>query len=1002
MNEELYHRWLDLTRGSSVSELLDGTGIVDLVDPDRFYLSPELIQKLFPSELYSSASPDIRWSDIIHPEDLSRALDFFKSKEDTIELRIIQKGQERSYLIRRRTVGELGLLAFIDITSTSGTAQKLEQRVEHLRQLLVGTGDLVFVVDLDYRFIQYYHSPDDSDLLVSPELFMGRSIHDIGFQEPALGSITDALNTVVKTGIRSSAEYYLDLPGGRQWFNMVAALHRTPDEQKHIICTVRNVTERVQAEMQVKDSSEKFELFFKNSLAGFFFMTLDEPVVWSDDIDKESVLDYVFAHQRVTKVNQAMLDQYGASEESFLGLTPADFFNHDPLHGRQIWREFFDSGRALLQTDERRMDGTSFSVEGDYICMYDGQGRIVGHFGVQRDVTARKKAERELEEAREKAEIAVKSKGRFLAYMSHELRTPLNGVIGYSDLLSRLQLNNPARQYAELVHQSAGILLSVVNNVLDFSRLDSGSMELVYADADPAIMARQSIDAVLFQAHQKGLELLIELDPNLPSLLKMDIVHLRQVLVNLLGNAVKFCPAGEVELKLQYIEEASKLRFAVRDTGPGIDPALRDDIFKAFSRSSEISPENSTGLGLTIASQLVELMGGEIEVLDQRMQGTTFLFEIPVEVLDSTPNRYRSLKGFNRALIADSSPAAIKSVRRILEAQGLETVSVRNLEDLQSRIQASNFDLILVDELFYGAGLISFLTTYASEATVIFTCRLSDNMPLIPESISGVHTRKISRPLDVASLERLFQQKTDSLQPQELSLESPEQVRLLIAEDNLVNLNLTRHMLQSLLPGAEIIEARDGEEALRKTREKKPHLIFLDLQMPRMDGLETARQIRRWKDLVDIPIIALTAATLDNERDRCMQAGMNDFLAKPLMRKDFLEVIERWIESDRRGVLHARIAEKTGLSSSVIKEIVSAAGPSLEGDLEKLLNCIDRAEARAAHQLIHHMRGTALSLQMQEFSEDLQKLDAMIQKGESTDSFLERIRNWVVEVRNSQ
>jgi len=993
VNEDMHALWVRLMENQPLSGLQDGTAILQKSDPERFFIEERLRNSLGRGRQSSTdPSTDLSWAELIHSDDLARAMEFFQNPAGRIQLRMIGwGGQIRHYIVRGNLHDELVLLAFFDATDFVHTSQELAQKEQYMHQLLVESGDLLFVVDQNLQIIQYYHAPDDSDLFISPEQYMGRSIFELGFPEEPLRIISSAVQRTADTGKRSFADYHLDLPTGRQWFNMVTARHTCPRDGIQIICTVRNVTERIQAEMQIKESNQRFELFFRNSLAGFFFMMLDEPVTWNDTIDKESTLDYVFSHQRITKVNKAMLDQYGAGEESLLGLTPADFFRHDELHGKQVWRELFDNGQAILQTDERRMDGTPFWVEGDYICMYDDEGRIVGHFGVQRDITERKRAERELEEAREKAEIAVQAKGRFLAHMSHELRTPLNGIIGFSELLADSDLGSPARQYAEFAHESAKLLLSVVNNVLDFSRLDAGKMQLMPVEADPWDLARQALDTVVYQAHQKGLELHLNLDPMLPSLLYVDATRLKQVLVNLLGNSVKFSSSGDVELKLDFDSSNQTIHFSVRDNGPGIAPDIRDHIFQAF-RGTEYSADSSTGLGLTIASQIVELMGGELQLMDEKMKGSTFFFSIPVHVLDSEPRKFNWASGIEKVLIAEGSSTGIQAMSRVLQSQRFDLMTVRNLEELGSRLATNPFDLIIIDEQFYGAGLKTFLQQSASsDATVIFTCRLTDNMPFIPDSISGLKIRKITRPLDPVSLERLFRETSSK----EVQKRPFKQHRILVAEDNQVNLSLTRHMLESMLPGIQIIEARNGEEALKQTMEKKPDLVFLDIHMPGMSGIEAARQIRRWNQ--NVPIIAVTAATLDRERERCLEAGMNDFLSKPLLRKDFLDILNRWLSLDRSESIVDQISAKTGLDYAVVREILREAIVSLEKDLSMMEESRNAKDPSRMQKVLHHMKGTALSMQFASFAQFLENLikdsGDMAQIGE--------IANWIRRIKDS-
>ena len=958
--------------GNRVSSALhDATGIVLRENPEEFYLDEGLMSKLGKGNSIANRTETLTWEDIIDSRDIESAKTFFQNPQGTLRVRLLGwGGQLHHFQLRGMVQDDIVILGFFDTTAFVHTTQELAQKEEYLKQLLVNSGDLLFVVDAQLHIVQYYHSPDDSDLYVSPEAFLGRSLFELGFPEPAQGIITGALQRTADTGKRSLADYHLDMPTGRQWYSMIATRHICPGDGIQIICTVRNVTERVQAEAKVKESNKKFELFFRNSMAGFFFMMLDEPVLWDDTVDKNSVLEYVFSHQRITKVNQAMLEQYGASEDQLIGLTPDDFFRHDGLHGRQVWRDLFDNGRAILQTDERRMDGKQFWVEGEYICMYDDAGRIIGHFGVQRDITKRRLAELALEEAREKAQVAVQAKGRFLAHMSHELRTPLNGIIGFSELLANSDLANPMRQYAEFTHQSAKLLLGVVNNVLDFSRLDAGKMTLVETECDPWLVARESLDAVVYQAHQKGLELHLDLDPSVPSLVRLDATRLRQVLVNLLGNSVKFASSGDVELKLDFDQSQNLIHFSVRDNGPGVAADLKDHIFQAFS-STGYSSESSTGLGLTIASQLVDLMGGNLQLRDEKLQGSTFFFSIPVAIVDARPHHYEWSRQFERALILESTSTGARVLGRMLQGLALESQTVRTLDEFREKLFEQHYDLILVDEKFYGTGQMSFLQQSShQDSFIVVTCRLTDNMPFVPDVYSGIPIRKMTRPADPISMDRLLKERKGPGSAHRSGKSG--HYKILVAEDNPVNLSLAKQLLQNILPASRILEARNGEEAIKKVTEENPDLAFMDIHMPGLDGLETTKQIRRWNRT--LPIVAITAATLDDEDQKCLEAGMNDFVSKPLLQKDLMETLDRWLPVRDVESAIDRLQKGTGLDTEVIQELVSEGIASLKADLLKLDSCLKNEDQEGVRKWLHHMRGTALSLQLNSLAAYMQEL----------------------------
>ncbi|MCB1138213.1 MAG: response regulator [Leptospiraceae bacterium] len=981
--------------------LVDGLIILDPGNPDDFWMSASFWRTLGRSESQERTASG--WDSLILSEDLPGALNFFRNPAGAFFLRFLKWSGEIVHARLRGSLLEDGsgraMFSIVDVTEQMRSGQELQNQQNYLAQILRHTGDLFFVLDENYRFIHYFHAPEDRNQLVSPELYMGRSIFEIGFPEHSLDLIAGALEKSRQTGSRSHAEYSLDLGSGTRWFNLAVSRSRGRKETEYI-CVVTDITQKVNMLNRLRENAQRFQLFFKNSMAGFFFMMLDEPVVWNAQTNKEAALDYVFSHQRITEVNQAMLDQYGATEEAFLGLTPADFFAHDLLHGRQIWREFFDTGRALLVTDERRMDGSQMWIEGDYICMYDDMGRIVGHFGVQRDITARKLAEEKLEEAREASAMANRTRAEFLAHISHELRTPLNGIIGFSDLLSRASLSGPARQYAELNNQSARILMELVNNVLDYSRLDAGRMELRIEEAELSTIARQAADAVLYEADQKGLELLIDLVPGLPSRVMADSARLKQILINLLGNAVKFTGRGEIELRMECLERG-KIRFAVRDSGPGIQEEDRGRIFEAFSRGSGGALQGGSGLGLAIASQLVELMGGKLSLLDDH-RGALFFFDLDLEVAEEEQQVPFDSK-FQKALVLHGNRRAALHISGILRSLGLRSQEALSLEELHSRITHQSYDLILLDEDLYTPLLADFLSEATSmPAQILALTRMHESGPSLPDRVAEIPLLPIRRALDAQLLADVLQRKRSEAAGAggsgAVSLPGGRPFTVLVAEDNPINMTLNRHLLTSLAPHAEVLEAQNGAEALKLFSEGRPDIVFLDLNMPVLDGFQVARQIRKWNTGRNTPIIALTAATMEEEREKTLAAGMNDFIAKPLERKALAGALRHWLADasktpeDPFMIARQRLAEFTDLPAGEIASLLSRAHDSLLSDHRTLMNYVDLQDADKIADLLHTMKGTAKAIYRQDLVNVIVDLETLSRTGTLNRQHLEPLR----------
>jgi PAS domain S-box-containing protein len=390
---------------------------------------------------------------------------------------------------------------------------------------------------------------------------------------------------------------------------------------------------------KLRQSEEELTLFFSQSLSGFFFMMLDEPIVWDESADQSALLDYIMTHQRMTRVNAAMLEQYGASEADFIGLTAADLFAHDLDHGRAIWRGLLDQGRWHVQTREQRLDGTPMIIEGDYICLYDNQGRFTGHFGVQTDITERKHAEAELIAAKRAAEAANIAKSRFLATMSHEIRTPMNAILG----MTQLMLSNPpsaaqAQDYARTILHSGQMLLRLLNDILDFSTLEAGQLSLVMGRVAPAAILGETEALFGRTAQDQGLQFSTHWTGHPEARYEGDPQRLQQMLNNLVNNALKFTQQGTVRIEAGVVESQGTtdlLEFAVSDTGMGLTPEQQVRLFQPFTQVDDSATRRfgGTGLGLSIVRSLAEAMNGAVGVDSTLGEGSRFWFRVALERL---------------------------------------------------------------------------------------------------------------------------------------------------------------------------------------------------------------------------------------------------------------------------------------------------------------------------------------------------------------------------------
>jgi two-component system, sensor histidine kinase and response regulator len=514
---------------------------------------------------------------------------------------------------------------------------------------------------------------------------------------------------------------------------------------------------------------------------------------------------------------------------------------------------------------------------------------------------------RELEEARKKAEEAARMKAEFLANMSHEIRTPMNGVIGLTALALDTALPAEAREYMDLASESAHNLMAVINDILDFSKIEAGRLQLESIAFPLAHDIGRLLKTMALRAHEKGLDLVCDIDPAVPPHLVGDPTRLVQVVTNLVSNAIKFTERGEVMVSVKLLErrgEAARLEFAVADTGIGIAPEIRQSIFDSFTQAdgSTTRKYGGTGLGLAICSRLVRWMGGTIEVDSEQGQGSTFRFTLELgigaEEAAGEPENDNSLAG-RRILVVDDHPTQLKVIAGYARKLGMTAVTALSAREALALAEdawknGAPFDIIFTDYRMPevdGFGFIRELEQRgipaASPVVMLtsvdhgefsygrreFNLRLHVTKPVTPDEFRRVAQAAVSQGGCALPAEP------------EVHIVFPEAqrpLRVLVAEDNPVNQRVIGRVLEKL--GHSPSMASNGREALAAATREPFDLVLMDCQMPEMDGFEAARAIRSAADPVlrGIPILALTAHALQGDRDRCLEAGMNDYLSKPV------------------------------------------------------------------------------------------------------------------------
>jgi len=867
-------------------------------------------EQLFGRSMQSLEATTPWWSDVVHPDDRDPFVASLTAERPSeMTFRVVRSDGASVVVcqhIERVTSsdGKTETLAIATLANGSAESERALREAEASYHALIDSLPLCLLIkDRDgkrtlanRRYLEL-HEKTSEEVLGKPDADL--------FPSELAEQYTRDDREVIRTGsIMHGQEEYRTAGGKRLWIERIKGPLRDADGT---ITGVQVLFWDITSERHAEEALDQERYLLRTLLE-----TIPDSIYFKD---RES---------RFLRISQSMAEKFGLNDPTeAIGKTDAEFFTAE--HAQQARADevaVMESGQPLVASIEKETwpDREDTWCSTTKMPLRNSTGEIVGTFGISRDITELKKAEDELRETRDAANAASRAKSEFVANMSHEIRTPMNGIIGMSELLVDTSLSREQADYLSMIRQSADSLLRLLNDILDFSKIEAGKLELESLPFNLADCVGRTTQTLAGRAAEKGLELACRIAPELPERLIGDPERLRQMIVNLVGNAIKFTEMGEVVVEVTEASRSNshlRLHFSVKDTGIGIPPDKQQTVFEAFTQADASTTRRfgGTGLGLAISSQLVRMMKGEIWIESEVGKGTTFHFTTEFEISGDQPalnsSARSSLAGLP-VLVVDDNETNCRILEEMLKSWSLAPMVTKSGAEALSELRRAAdenqpYRLVLLDCMMPGmdgfslAQSINGDTALAHPAMVMISsaARLGDAKRCREIGISRYVTKPVIKSELLDTILDAMDEHVEGAtvaQPVAVAQPSGPSVRVLLVEDGLVNQRVAVGFLERA--GHHVTLAENGEVAIRCWEEQPFDIILMDVQMPVMDGLEATAVIRKRETAAGkrIPIIAMTAAAMKGDKERCLDIGMDDYVSKPIAADALFNAMARHLD----------------------------------------------------------------------------------------------------------